>query len=303
MGTQTSSKRGCRYWLRLVVFSIIAFAILAYIGYFPLVIYQWTAPNTGAVCCVTPADHGLAYEDVTLTDGEISLAGWYIPSQNGAAVILLHGYDASRKQMLSRAVMLAEAGYGVLLYDMRGHGESSAVMRSLGWADVADVQTAVSWLTQQPDIDPARIGIFGFSVGGQVALRAAAELDGLQAVVADGPALVNGDDTPPISGFNEHREDFAGRVVYWGIALRTGLESPPAIIDEIGRIAPRPILLIATGAENGMEYRIVHYYYEHAADPKAIWQIPETGHGGGPKVRPQEYAEQLVSFFDAALLP
>ncbi len=303
MSEQPAARRGCRYWLRLGCFGIVAFAILAYVGYFPMAIYQFTSPYTGLVCCATPGDHGLAFENVALTDDEISLAGWYIPSQNGAAVILLHGYDASREQTLSQAVMLAEAGYGVLLYDMRGHGESSAVLRSMGWADVADVETAVSWLSRQPDVDPTRIGIFGFSVGGQVALRAAAELDSLQAVVADGPALVNGDDTPEIRGFNEHRVDFAGRVVYWGVALRTGLESPPSIVDEIGRIAPRPLLLIATGAENGMEYRITHNFYEHAADPRAIWHIPETGHGGGPKARPEEYSARLVSFFDAALLP
>lgn len=303
MKVKSSQQRGCRYWLRLALFGIVSFAILAYVGYFPLVIYQWTAPRTGAVCCATPGDHGLAYEDVTLTDGAITLAGWYIPTQNGAAVILLHGYDANRAQILAQAVMLAEAGYGVLLYDMRGHGESSAVLRSMGWADVADVETAVSWLSQQPDVDPARIGVFGFSVGGQVALRAAAESDSLQAVVADGPALANSEDTPPLTSLGERMTGFANNVVFWGISLRTGLETPAAIVDEIGRIAPRPLLLIATGAESDIEYRITHYFYEHAADPKTLWQIPETGHGGGPDARPKEYKERLVSFFDAALLP
>ncbi|MCB9420944.1 MAG: alpha/beta fold hydrolase [Ardenticatenaceae bacterium] len=292
-------KRGCRYWLNLGLFGL---AVL-WVGYFVVAIYSVTAPVSQEICCATPADEGFDYEAVTLTSPlDVTLSGWYIPSKNGAAVILLHGYDATRLSVLPQALMLAEAGYGVLLYDMRGHGGSSPVVRSYGWVDVVDVETAVTWLQSRDDIDPDRIGIYGFSLGGQVALRAAAELDGIQAVAADGPGLANNDDTPPLQSAIEYVFRFGNGIVFKGVEWRTGFSQPEAIIDTIAGIAPRPLFLIASGETEEMEPRIVQFYYDHAQEPKTIWFIPETGHGGGPKVRPEEYAARLVSFYDVSLL-
>ncbi len=56
------------------------------------------------------------------SDG-VTLSGWYIRLQNSAAVILLHGYNANRMDTLNHAELLAHHGYGVLMYDLRGHGE------------------------------------------------------------------------------------------------------------------------------------------------------------------------------------
>ncbi|MGH9176873.1 MAG: hypothetical protein ACRD1H_21065, partial [Vicinamibacterales bacterium] len=76
------------------------------------------------VCCETPADYGLAYEDVTFRGGDgLSLAGWYIPSSNGAAIIALPGIN-TRVGVIRHAAFLAQHGYGVLLFDKRGAGES-----------------------------------------------------------------------------------------------------------------------------------------------------------------------------------
>ncbi len=229
------------------------------------------------------------------------LSGWYVPSHNGAAIIMLHGYDGTRVGVLPQAMMLAEAGYGVLLYDMRGHGESSPVVRSMGWADVVDVATAVTWLQSRNGVDPDRIGIFGFSTGGQVALRAAAQLQTIQAVVADGPALATNADSPPLESIGENIIKIGNGIVYKGVEWRTGFSQPEAIVDTIANIAPRPLLLFA-GAANEIEPRIVQNYYDHALEPKAIWVITEADHGGGPKAQPEEYTAKLVSFFDAALL-
>ena len=55
----------------------------------------------------------------------MTLAGWYAPSRNGAAVVLLHGAGSTRSNVLDEAVVLAEHGYGVLMLDARGHGESA----------------------------------------------------------------------------------------------------------------------------------------------------------------------------------
>ena len=59
----------------------------------------------------TPADLGLAYRDVTFPSSDgVTLAGWYIPSRNGAAVVLLHGAGSTRSGVLDQAAVLAGRG-------------------------------------------------------------------------------------------------------------------------------------------------------------------------------------------------
>ena len=299
MKKEKAGKRGCRYWFNLTLFGLFSL----WIGYYVIAIYSVTVPVPQTVCCTTPSDEGFDYEAITLTNPVfVSLRGWYVPSQNGAAVVLLHGYGGTRLGVLPQALMLAEAGYGVLLYDMRGHGESDSVVRSMGWADIVDVATAVTWLQTRDDIDSDRIGIYGFSIGGQVALRAATQQDAIQAVAADGPGLANNADTPPLQSIGEQLTRMGNGIVYKVVEWRTGFEPPTAVIDIIDDIAPRPLLLIAAGEVDEIEPRIVQNYFDYAQEPKMIWVIPEAGHGGGPEARPEEYAERLVSFFDEALL-
>lgn len=298
---RTKRRRGCRYWLNLFIVAVVAFIILGVIGYDAMGVYMWTEPVPRRVCCKTPADYNLAYEEVSLDScDDTTLAGWYIPSQNGAAVIMLHGYGGTRMQLLSQAAMLGEAGYGVLLYDMRGHGEGSPVMRSFGWGDVGDVYNAWDWLAARPEVDEGRISLYGFSVGGQVALRAAAFSTNIAAVVADGPSLATGKDIPRLTSLSERLTGLGNRIVFRGISWRTGQRQPLSVVEVIGDIAPRPVLLIATGSEEGIEQRIVRNYYAGAGEPKELWTIPDIGHGAGPDAHAQEYARRLVTFYGQA---
>ena len=76
--------------------------------------------------------HGLAYEDVTFSTADgVALSGWYVPSRNGAAVVLLHGAGSTRSAVLPHTVVLADDGFGVLLYDARGHGRSQGPSHGL----------------------------------------------------------------------------------------------------------------------------------------------------------------------------
>src|SRR5512145_1336506 len=72
-----------------------------------------------------PSDFGMRYENISLeTEDGYQLAAWYVPSENRAAIVLLHGYKNTRDAVLPVAQMLAQNGYGVILIDLRGHGES-----------------------------------------------------------------------------------------------------------------------------------------------------------------------------------
>jgi dienelactone hydrolase len=124
---------------------------------------------------------------IDTADGR-ELSGWYVPSTNGAAVLLSHGSGGSRERVAAHVRMLARHGYGVLALDNPGNGESEGHSNGLGDNAQPGVDAAIRWLSRRPDVDPQRIAGFGTSLGGEVLLEAAARQPRLRAVVSDGAA-------------------------------------------------------------------------------------------------------------------
>lgn len=297
--------RDRRYWRKLIVFTVIALlagVLLAWWIIFgiimPLIqVDGMMRPVRAHVCCVTPIDHGLAYDDVTFAtrDGVI-LSGWYIPSRNRAAVMVLHGLGGNRISRLGAALALAEADYGVLVFDLRAHGESGGDTISYG---AEDARAALALLRERDDVDPNRIGALGLSLGAMNIVFAAAQEDGIRALALDGLGQAAFEDFPP----PEDVRDFLVTPYRWvGYrALRDRGVSPSAVMDVIGTLAPRPILLIS-GAGGDLERRTQRRYFAAAGEPKSLWEIPEADHGTTWAARPDEYVERIVAFFNWALL-
>ena len=220
-----------------------------------------------------------------------------MPSENGAAVIVFPG----RTGTVDHARMLVDAGYGVLLLDMRGQGESEGDPNLVGWGATKDVDAAVAYLQGRPDVDASRIGGLGLSVGGEQLLEAAAGNEALRAVVSDG------------AGVRSVRESTLRGPSGWlmvpfeavqtlATAVFSGDAPPPALDEVVARIAPRPILLVHAGKGQGGE-DLNPEYFAAAGEPRALWEVPEAGHTGAIDLRPEEYQQRVVGFFDDALAP
>jgi cephalosporin-C deacetylase-like acetyl esterase len=121
---------------------------------------------------------------VTSVDG-LKLVGWLVPSQNGAVVILQHGYKSTREEMLNEAEMLYRHGYGVLLTTVRAHDYSEGEMIAFGMREVWDMDAWYQYLLTRDDIDTKRIGMLGNSFGGMLVIQYAAQNENIKAVVAD----------------------------------------------------------------------------------------------------------------------
>jgi fermentation-respiration switch protein FrsA (DUF1100 family) len=251
---------------------------------------------------VEAADLGRPYEEVTLfTSDDLELSGWYVPSQNGAAVIAFPG----RSNPVEHARMLARNGYGVLMLDMRGQGESEGDPNGFGWGSAKDLDAAVAFLESRPDVEAGRIGGLGLSVGGELLLEAAAENGAIQAVVSEGAGLRSVRETlardgvpPPLVWLQLPNE----AVLTAATAVLSGDSPPPSLESLVGEIAPRPVLFIYGGKGQGGEIALTPAYYEAANEPRTLWEIPEAEHTGGIDARPQEYEERVIGFLDRALL-
>ena len=123
----------------------------------------------------TPAALGLDYRTVTLTttDG-VELAAWYLPGTNRAGVVVMHGAGSTRSDVLDQSAALVGSGYAVVLIDARGHGDSHGTAMDFGWYGDLDIAAGTAFLASRADIDPGRIGVVGFSMGGEEAIGAAA---------------------------------------------------------------------------------------------------------------------------------
>ena len=118
--------------------------------------------------------------------------GWFLRGVSGApAIILNHGYGGNRSELLNLGVKLREAGYHVLLPDLRGHGSSPVTWTSLGSYERDDLLAAVKYLKTKHDnqghplVDGERIGVYGVSLGGYAAVTAAAQDPTIRVVIAD----------------------------------------------------------------------------------------------------------------------
>ena len=290
------------YWLRLFGVGLGFFYILFVVAYAWITADMMISPSHHPICCNTPADFGAEFETVTLlTKDGLKLYGWYIPSTNGTAVILLHGYGGDRTSTLAYAKMLNSHGYGVLLYDQRASGESEGETRSWGWLDVWDVESAIGYLKSRNDVNPKGIGIMGCSTGAEIAIGAGAQFQDIQVVIADGAYYTTASDSWPPYEF----KDWVGWPVYpfliTFMELKSGASAPMSLREAASLITPRHLMLIAAG-ENGYEQVRAQSYYDEASEPKEYWVVEGASHCGGHLARPEEYKERITSFFDESLL-
>lgn len=293
-----SRRQRIRRFLRLLAFGIGSALLIGCLGFNGMWVFAITRPAQHDVCCITPAEWGATYEDVMVPGADgVQLAGWYIPTQNGAAVLVLHGYGADRLLMWPHIRFLSEAGYGVLALDLRAHGASGGDHRSWGWLDAADMHHAIDFLLEQPGVE--HVGILGHSIGGQAALRTAARHPAVEAVVADGPSLARAEDIP---------FDFYPETLLWYLtfdiqnrmmALYLNAPLAESVSDALDQLAGRDVLIIAAGG-NPPEARTAQRYYDRAAPPKDLWIVPGVGHGQTWVEYPDEYAARVLAFFDAA---
>jgi hypothetical protein len=293
---RTDGSRAWRYGRRVLIG--VAGIVAVYAIVFPIGLGYVTTHVGRAV--VPPNELGVAYENVSFkTSDGLKLVGWYVPSKNGAAVIAFPG----RRGPQEKARMLARHGYGVLLFDRRGEGKSEGEPNAWGWGGSKDIKAAVAYLQRRPDVERGRIGGIGLSVGGEMMLEeAASDTTSLAAVVSEGAGA---------RMFTEemHEEHPPGEkalmaVLSWikqaSIAVFSNQSPPTNLKDLTPKIAPRAMFLIAAPNSPAGE-DLNRGYYAAAGEPKALWEIPESGHVGGLQARPREYERRVIAFFDKEL--
>jgi dipeptidyl aminopeptidase/acylaminoacyl peptidase len=247
-----------------------------------------------------PAEFERPYQDVTLvTSDNLKISGWYIPGSRPQAIILVHGIDANRRAVIPEAMVFAQAGYHLFMFDLRAHGQSEGREATYGYREALDVQAAVDYVDALPQIEG--IGALGTSYGGAAVVRAAALDPRLQAVVIESS----------YSSLPDAVEDaFDNRSVFpkWSapflIALaeqRVGFEiSQVDSARDLAALAPRAVMIIHGSVDDLFPVEHAYKMYNSAHEPKRLWVIEGLGHDNPVVGREEEYKQRVLAFFEEA---
>lgn len=253
----------------------------------------------------TPDVFGAEYEDIQFPsfDGA-RLSGWFVPARvpdPRGVVILCHGMSANRSEVLPWAKPLWESGFALLMFDFRRLGESEGEFCTAGHFETHDLLAAVDYVKSRPEIEPLPVGVFGFSMGGVAAIRAAAEDDRIKAVATHGAFATleralrqrcrhHFGPMAPLAAWMTRR--FV-RTFGWDIAASSGVDP----LEAVRRLTPRPLLLL-----HGKRDPIVHVndardLHRAAGYPKELNLLPRSGHRRiHPTIQPAAW-ESLRQFF------
>nr|WP_264023230.1 alpha/beta hydrolase [Mycolicibacterium pyrenivorans] len=215
-------------------------------------------PSTGPVPPASTVLPGARDVVIHTADG-LDLAAWFLPGGPGPAVLVLSGNGGDREMRAPLAAALHAMGLSVLLLDYRGYGGNPGQPTEVGLA--ADARAAHDWLAGQPQVDPKRIGYFGESLGGAVAVGLAGERPPAALVLRS-----------PFTSL----ADVAGVHYPWLPVRRLLLDRYPSI-DRIGALSA-PLLVIAGDTDDIVPPSLTRRLYDAAPEPKRFLSIPGAGH-------------------------
>jgi dipeptidyl aminopeptidase/acylaminoacyl peptidase len=334
--TAAPEPRTRRRWPRRLAVGVVIVAALVVVGYFGIGYYAWannTAVPTGCgtrpFATSTPADFAVIrqpdkrpvdaspyrftdFKEVAFPtrDGTLTVRGWYAAGAADAAtptVILVHGRASCRRDpnILLPAGMLHRAGFGVLLIDLRNHGDSD--VDDGRWAggskEFDDALGAWDWLVSTGH-DPRTIGLFGASLGGATVTIATGEEPRVAATWADSsPADID-----------QATAEYAESLGY------PGWVATPATV--MGRLIGEPTLATKSPSREvqglaGRPFFIVHGLADTTVLPHHAVDLAEAAYLGGTSVEPwlvpgsahtqevfdepDRYEARLLAFFSGAI--
>ncbi len=238
-------------------------------------------------------------------DGRLNLTGYFYPTTaSRAAIILCHGFHGGAVDTHPAAAIGRATGYNTLTLDFRGCGESEGKTTSVGYWEVEDLLGAIDFIKSRPEVDPEKICVYGYSMGGAVAILAAEREPAIKAIITDA-AFASLDALLSVK-FNVFyrlpRFPFRYTAVWWSrwFSQTTGKRVDP--LKALQKMAAEnrsiPHLVIHGEADDIIPVDNATLIYENTPGPKDLWLVPEAGHVAAGYCDKQGYMAKICEFLD-----
>src|SRR2546425_263620 len=284
-------------FLAAILIALVLFLVLPVAGSFLITNSHFHFPERGPT---TPEAVGISVlpAEFVSQDG-IPLRGWWIPGDRSMPVIIfVHGLNRSRLEMLERGADASRRGYGVLLFDLRNHGESGRAYTTIGIFESRDV-CAASQVVKDRAGNRSQI-LWGVSMGASSAILAAKQCPGFSAIISDSSFLSFRDTVA-------HHLSLIFRLPAFPIAnliiaitgYRVGFDPDAGDVEAAVRSIDTPILFIAGAADRRMPPALAERMLnESPSSPKELLVVPGAGHGEAFSTNRAAYLTSVYSFLD-----
>lgn len=259
---------------------------------------------------LTPASFDLPFEGVSFTteDG-VALQGWWVPApESRGSVVLVHGLNRSRIEMVKKVPFVHRLGWNALLFDLRHHGASGGSVSSFGHFEKQDVRAAVA-LARSKAGGP--VVLWGVSLGGAAVTLAGAADPTVAGVVCDSSYRSLRDTVIHHLSLARNWRPWlrivpswpvASEILFW-IGHRGGFD--PDSVDVRGaaaRLAGRPCLFVCNSGDRRMPSEIAFELRAAAGEKAKVLVVPGQSHGGAYRDGTAAYEGAVAEVLDAALL-
>jgi pimeloyl-ACP methyl ester carboxylesterase len=243
--------------------------------------------------------------------------GWFLSRGKPApAVILSHAYGSNRSEILTLAFEVWKAGYHVLVYDMRGHGESTVKWSGLGTYEKDDLLSAIKYLKEkkteagQPLLD-GRVGLYGVEMGGYISLVASSQDPAVKAVAIDSvyPDVAHfikyqlrslvGADSPMVNRSIDAPATARLTELAMQMYLMRREDSAPALESVVAASGRR--FLFITAKDSGAYEAMTRDLYSSTKDQKELVELDQSRLDRLYDKASSEYDSRVVAFFLQAM--
>jgi fermentation-respiration switch protein FrsA (DUF1100 family) len=189
------------------------------------------------------------------------------------------------------------------MFDHRHRGASGGDAITMGVRERDDLLGALDVLCRRPEVDECRVGVFGMSMGGVVAVLVGARDWRIRAIVVEAPFASHAAIMSRALRHYFHLPSFpVAQLARWIIERRVG-ESLDDVepVDFIADVSPRPVFIMACERDAGIGCDETERLYLAAAEPKRFWLIAGADHARGWQAAGAEYEQRVISFFQDTL--
>jgi pimeloyl-ACP methyl ester carboxylesterase len=300
-------------WLRRAGIAAVLAVVLFVFGWVPWFFgglattrrFQFPDKENGGL---SPTSFQLASEDATFRSADgVELRGWWVPADEPrGTVVMIHGLNRSRIEMIKKVPFVHERGWNALLFDLRHHGDSGGEATTFGVREKDDVRAAIALARER---SPGQVVLWGVSLGGASAVMAAAEEPAVAGVICD-------------SSFRDLRDTVAhhirlfrgwrwwlravpawpvtDEVLFW-MGHKGGFDTGAAdVLSAAASLEGRPALFVANSDDRRVPKEIAFELAEAAGPAAEVLIVPGKSHGGAWRNGTAAYENAAASLLEAA---